>query len=291
MSSASSDSAVAVVIPSWRSRATLDAVLAALQPQLREGDEVVVVDSSADGHADDVRSRYPWTRVIALETRTYPGAARNHGAAETTAPLLAFLDADTVPNPDWLEQLRDGLGGAQAAGGSIVNATTGSRVATAAFLLEYDRWAPEATTSPDSLLAGNLIVRRAAFEQAGGMPAGRPFGGEDTIFTARLVGEGQAGFVPSATVSHHGPTGSRTYLTHQFEFGRTFRFVVRRSGLYPQALGWRWLAPVTGTLRWAVVMRRTARRRPSPGLGILLLMTIGIAAWALGLAFGSGTYE
>jgi glycosyltransferase involved in cell wall biosynthesis len=43
-------------------------------------------------------------RVIRLERRAGPGAARNAGAAAASGEWLAFTEDDVVPEPDWLER-------------------------------------------------------------------------------------------------------------------------------------------------------------------------------------------
>jgi mycofactocin system glycosyltransferase len=63
-----------------------------------------VVDAAvvrADRGAGGVR-----TRLLRLEASLGPGAARNAGAARATSDLVAFVDADCVVTPGWLEPLR-----------------------------------------------------------------------------------------------------------------------------------------------------------------------------------------
>lgn len=70
------------------------------------GQPITVVD---DGSPDPNRVREiasgAGARVLRLETNRGPAAARNFGAKMTSAPLIAFVDADVVVTPGWLEQL------------------------------------------------------------------------------------------------------------------------------------------------------------------------------------------
>ena len=93
---------ICVVVPARDASATLPALLDALAAQTLAPDEVVVVDDgSADGTARVAAAA--GVRVVA-SGRVGPGPARNLGAAATTAPLIAFTDADCAPAPDWLER-------------------------------------------------------------------------------------------------------------------------------------------------------------------------------------------
>jgi GT2 family glycosyltransferase len=98
--------ALAVVVVTHDSAAQVRSTLAALTPQLRPGDELIVVDSaSTDGTAAAVRAAAPEARVVESENRGFAGGART-GAALATAPLLLFLNPDAVPAPGCLDALR-----------------------------------------------------------------------------------------------------------------------------------------------------------------------------------------
>lgn len=106
-----SDERVSVVIPAWNSERTLARCLAAVAPQLRPGDEVLVVDD--DSQDDTVALAYrvgecfpsETLRVIRLSSRRGPAAARNRGVLAAKAPYIWLLDSDAVPAPGWLATL------------------------------------------------------------------------------------------------------------------------------------------------------------------------------------------
>ncbi|HEU4978787.1 MAG TPA: glycosyltransferase [Solirubrobacteraceae bacterium] len=169
----------AVVVPARDAGATLPALRAALAAQdLREPCEVVVVDDAAGAG---------------------PGAARNEGVARCSADVLAFTDADCVPEPGWL---RAGLA-ALAAGADVVQ----GRVVPAEPPGPFDR-----TVSVPGLThlyeTANLFVRRAWFERAGGFepwlsPADGKELAEDAWLGARLARAGaRVAFAPDAVVRH-----------------------------------------------------------------------------------------
>ena len=96
---------VAVVIPAFNSAATLDAALASIVGQHVQPAEVVVVDDGSRDQTVTIAQR--WTamlplRVVTMPTNAGPGQARNQGVRNTSAPLIAFLDADDVWFPNHL---------------------------------------------------------------------------------------------------------------------------------------------------------------------------------------------
>ena len=106
--SAGARPAVAVVVPARDEAEALPHLLAPLLPQLRPGDELVVVDDhSSDGTAA-VAAAHGVT-VVAAPALPPGWVGKPHacwiGADATTAPLLVFLDADVRPGPDLLDGL------------------------------------------------------------------------------------------------------------------------------------------------------------------------------------------
>lgn len=98
---------VAVVIPHYEQPSQLALVLRAIELQdfPAEFVEVVVADDGSTVAPDVTASRRNVT-VVRQEDRGFrAAAARNLGAAATTAEVLCFLDADTVPEPGYLRHL------------------------------------------------------------------------------------------------------------------------------------------------------------------------------------------
>lgn len=93
---------VAVVIPAYNAGPFLAQALSSLEQQTLPPDEVVVVD---DGSTDDtVAVAEAHGANVVRQRQRGPGAARNSGIAATTAPWIAFLDADDLFLPDKLER-------------------------------------------------------------------------------------------------------------------------------------------------------------------------------------------
>ncbi len=86
--------AVAVVIPAYNAAPWLPAALKSLRAQTQPPREVVVVDDGSSDATPTIAAELGAKVVRQLQRG--PGAARNRGVRESSAPLVAFLDAD-----DW----------------------------------------------------------------------------------------------------------------------------------------------------------------------------------------------
>lgn len=151
---------LAVVVPSLGDEAKLVRLLEALSRQSlpRECFQILVVLDGADASpAVRARSAALEARLIRLERRAGPGAARNRGALEARAEFLAFTEDDVAPAPDWLERAAARLEGEPSID-----------------VLEGDTCEPGGRPirrrSGDQALylPTNLFVRRALFERVGG---------------------------------------------------------------------------------------------------------------------------
>jgi N-acetylglucosaminyl-diphospho-decaprenol L-rhamnosyltransferase len=98
---------VSVLIVVWNSSAELRRTLPPLLAELREGDELIVVDNdSPDDSAAVVADLAPRARVVTMgRNRGFAGGA-NVGASAATGDLLVILNPDAMPLPGWGEAIR-----------------------------------------------------------------------------------------------------------------------------------------------------------------------------------------
>ena len=122
---------VSVIIPTWRRPALLAQCLRAVVTQDFEPAryEIIVCDDGPDDatretvarFADDAAPRGLAVRYVPVTRTQGPAGARNAGWSTARAPLIAFTDDDTVPDPRWLTAGTRALAdGAAAASGPIV---------------------------------------------------------------------------------------------------------------------------------------------------------------------------
>jgi glycosyltransferase involved in cell wall biosynthesis len=114
---------ISVVVPSWNDAIMLRACLAALAAQTRRADEIIVVDNdSSDDTAAVARAA---GATVVLETRRGVWPATVAGFDAASGDIVARLDADSVPPPDWLARVETALMTPAAPGAAVPSAVTG----------------------------------------------------------------------------------------------------------------------------------------------------------------------
>jgi GT2 family glycosyltransferase len=217
----SSATTISVVIVTYRQGPEVRATLEALGRELRDGDELIVVDNaSGDGTADIVAATAPDATVVRSERNAGFPAGCNLGAREATGELLVFLNPDAVPAPGWREAIAAPSGAGQwDAWQALVTAEGGTRVNTRGGVVHFTgiAWAGGAGEPvPDDGLAGDagacepgfvsgacLAIRREAFERLGGFADRFFLYHEDVDLSLRMrLAGGCLGVATDARVDH-----------------------------------------------------------------------------------------
>lgn len=287
-----------IIIPSYRSAATIEGCLTALVTQdYRAPYEIIVVDSSPDETPQLVRDRFPQVRVIHLPQQTDPAQARNIGAEHASGAVLAFIDSDCTAGPHWLSQLCARIEeGYDGVGGATSNANGYTLVSWAGYMCEFREFLPGGQPhAVGNLSLNNVAYRRDSFYAAGCFPLGY-FPQEDQVFHATMRGLGmRLCFDPGIVVAHMHRTERRTFLHHQRCIGRANAQVLREIDLPGTTLARKpWLAllamPTLVPLRflrtilacWSVESALVLRR---PALA--WLCWLGMCWWGLGFLEGA----
>lgn len=101
---------ISIVVPTCQRAPALARCLAALEDQTLPSSqfEIIVVDDggTSGSKVSGADSRIPGrAQLIRHAENSGAGAARNTGARAAQAPLIAFVDDDCIPEPDWAETL------------------------------------------------------------------------------------------------------------------------------------------------------------------------------------------
>jgi glycosyltransferase involved in cell wall biosynthesis len=281
--------AVTVIIPVYRSQATVAAALESVLAQTRQADEVIVVDSSPDDATAQVVERFVSRGVtfIRSATRLYPHEARNLGAACAHGNLFVFTDPDIVARPDWLSWIESAY---EATGQAIVGSVDcyGRRwTDLGVHLCKFDSWLPGGPSRPVEIGPSiNFAVPRAWFEATGGFP-GDPMLG-DTTFSWALVEAGHGLWHESrAVVAHHHTQDVPSLFRERYSRGREFASIRMQYHQWSDLhiLLW-WFISIKPLRLTKLMVRRVSHCAAAGWLGWLSLtwpiVLIGEAGWVWG---------
>jgi GT2 family glycosyltransferase len=184
--------------------------------------EVIIVD---DGSVDAVASvaREYGFHVISTPNRGL-SSARNTGLEAATGEIVAYIDDDARPDPQWLTYLaatfmstkHAGVGGPNITppGDGPIAGCVANSPGNPTHILLSDQ---EAEHIPGC----NMAFRKAALQAIGGFDPRFRIAGDDVDVCWRLQQAGLSlGFSPSAMVWHHRRNSVKAYWKQQLNYGR-----------------------------------------------------------------------
>lgn len=270
-----------VIIPTYRRAGVLAETLDALGRQTSSALEVIVVSDGEDPQtrtlAETYRAAYPLRWILNPENRGQ-ASARNTGAYAAESDILLFLDDDTTPVPECIEQhlslhQRPNEGNEFIVLGRIAHNYSrppGShterilREIRDRSLAEFEAAVTDMRVDFGKMVACglNASMRRATFLALGGFDTSLNYVDEDTEFGARLYNQGvQFTLAPAALVVHQ---DTKEIIQYHYD-------ILRRSGqndLYRRREKKQWndriqlLAQMHGGSWWRKLVHRMAWHLP-----------------------------
>lgn len=159
---------ISVVVPVLDDALELTGCLASLRAQSRLPDEIVVVDNGCIDDSADV-AREAGARVVAEPVRGIPSAAAT-GYDSAAGDVIARLDADSRPGPDWLERIESAFTedpelAALSGPGEFIGMIGWRAVAARLLYMDAFFFSVGAAMAHPVLFGSNLAMRREAWER------------------------------------------------------------------------------------------------------------------------------
>ena len=199
---------ISVIIPAYNAEQTLaDAIRSALAQTYPAAEIIVVDDGSSDRTAAIAQNIDPKVRLL-QQANGGCGEARNTGARAASGAWLAFLDADDAWLPNKLERQLPYTADARVA---VVNCRRSNKLGHAlGDEIRFDQlW------QRNDLIVSSSLVRRSAFEAAGGFWSERYC--EDYHLWLRLAAQGWTiANCPEDLVVYSPAPGSLSQQTESF---------------------------------------------------------------------------
>lgn len=182
--------AVSVVVPCYNGGRFLDALMRSLTRQTYRDFEIVIVD---DGSRDPATlhklSALGGAARVIRQDNTGPSAARNAGVRAARADVLFMLDCDDTIEPSFLAETVPLLQASPADVGMVFSDIRLSGAESGISTRYFNRFDLLFTNT----LSSGLVMRRCAFDAAGGYDEAMRDGYEDWDFSLRLARAGYRG--------------------------------------------------------------------------------------------------
>ncbi|MCL2770548.1 MAG: glycosyltransferase, partial [Solirubrobacterales bacterium] len=219
-----------VVVCTYNGSRTLGDCLDGLADLHYPSYEVIVVDDgSTDSSGEIAQAR--GVRVVSTENQGL-SAARNTGFRAACGEIVAYIDDDARPDPEWLRFIalelinseHAGVGGPNLAppdDGAVADCVANAPGGPVHVLLS-DRVA-------EHIPGCNMAFRREALEEIDGFDTRFRTAGDDVDLCWRLQQCGHTiGFAPAAIVFHHRRNSVRAYWRQQRGYGRAEAMLERK---------------------------------------------------------------
>lgn len=193
--------------------------------------EVIVLPNELPNNARTLLKKYPWLKIIPTHTFTRPAQKRNIGAEHASGDILAFIDDDAYPTPEWIPAALnyfDTLQVDAVCGPGILPPQTNiwerifdevlkSPIGSGGF--EY-RVTPMKARYVDDYPSMNLLIRADVFKKLGGFDNDY-WPGEDSKLAEDLIyrNNGKMYYSPDVVIYHHRRQDLFGYLKQHGKYG------------------------------------------------------------------------
>ena len=275
---------LSVVVPSVNGWSDLDGCLRALAPE-RDAVrlEVIVVERCGEPVRRQIRTEFPWVKLIEVPAGTTIPDMRARAFAEARGTSVAVIEDHVLVPPGWARELLTlQRAGEDVVGGTVENAATGSLVDWAAFLCEYSHLLPPLPEGPVSSLPGNnTVYRRSLLEKYRGVTGE---GRWEDYLHRRMREDGIVLYSrPAVRVRHKKHYTVGEYLSQRYLYSRSYAGMRLRGASAGQRIGYGLAAfglPPLLLLRIirTVWRKRTHRTELVKSLPLIMLFVAG-AGW------------
>ncbi|HTL54723.1 MAG TPA: glycosyltransferase [Candidatus Limnocylindrales bacterium] len=221
---------VSVVVCTHNGARTLRECLGALERLDYPDYEVIVIDDGSTDGSNDIAVCFD-CRLITTPNQGL-SSARNIGWQAATGDIVAYIDDDAYPEPDWLRHLAAtlDLSAHVAVGGPNVGPRGDGFMAECVFqapggpmhVMLDDRCA-------EHIPGCNMAFRREALNAIGGFDPQFRVAGDDVDICWRLQERGWTiGFSPAALVWHHRRNSVKAYWKQQLGYGKSEALLERK---------------------------------------------------------------
>ena len=279
---------LSVVVGCMNARFSVADCLKALQSQLPDDAEIIVVDNSTDGTTQIIETQFPKVRLLRQPDCAYIPQLWGRGVAQSGGEIIALTTAHCVPDSQWIAQIHAahhrltepivGIGGA------IENDPNASLTDWAVYFCRYAAFSPPfAEQSRHDIAGDNASYRRAAIDASASVWQNGFW--EPDVHACMAEEGGALAVTPHVVVTHRHSYGFFAFLSQRIQHG--FQYGASRAARELRGIR-RLIYIAAGLLIPLMLLRRTLRqiggkkRYTGRLLTCLPILACFFIAWSLG---------
>lgn len=211
---------VSLYIPCYNAARYLEQCLKGILAQAYPINEVLIVDDGSTDNTVEIASKYP-VRIIRHKQNNGIAAARNTAILNARNEFVAALDADCIPEQDWLKNLMNNFNQQDVVGvgGRLVEFHTQALADKWRSIYMKQNWGLKRLINPPIIFGSNNVYRKEALEKIGLYNERYRTNGEDNDLTKRLLSRGfKLIYEPQAIAKHLRKDSIRSVLKMNWQW-------------------------------------------------------------------------
>lgn len=194
---------ISLYVPCFNAEEYIKDCLKSILQQTYPIEDILVID---DGSCDDtveIASQFP-VKIIRHGENKGLAAARNTAIKHSAGNYLASLDADCVPEEDWLENLINNFSSKTAGiGGRLIESDLNSSVGSWRAVHMSQEWGKTSSNSVSFLFGSNNIFKKDILVKVGGYNENYKNNYEDVDISKRIKAEGYSLVYEAKALVYH----------------------------------------------------------------------------------------
>ncbi len=278
---------ISVIVAAKNAANSIRANLKAILQQLNPGDELLLIDASADTTAEIVQKEFPQVTLIKNPPTLLIPELWSIGLKQATGDILVITTAHCVPEDAWLAIARAALVEYAAVGGAIKNSAEASLVDSAIYYCRYWRYMlPFQKYETADLPGDNTAYRRKelfALEKDFATAFWEPF------INIKIWRETKKmAMLPELVVCHHHSFTIGAFIENRLRHGYNFGKDRAKELTRIQRVGYLLASPLIPLIFLKRIFTASQPSERQKLLYTLPVLVLFLVAWALGEASAYG---
>lgn len=195
---------ISLYVPCYNVEPYIAGCIEGVLSQTHPLDEILIIDDGCADATVAIAGRYP-VRIISHAANRGLAAARNTALSAARNDWVASLDADCVPQPNWLRCLAQHTGKEKVAaiGGRLIEVVQNTLGDCWRRAHMSQDWGDKPVINPPFMFGNDLLVRRSVVGDVGGYNERLRTNGEDADLSRKIQSRGGTTIYDPSAVVHH----------------------------------------------------------------------------------------